>query len=89
MLVSQAKLEATDRHGQTPLNLAARHGYTDVVRVLLAAGASADHADCDGWTALRAAAWGGHTQVHSQPTISPTKTDSNVVSVIIIFFFIM
>lgn len=62
-LISQAKLEATDRHGQTPLNLAARHGYADVVRVLLAAGACADHADCDGWTALRAAAWGGHTQV--------------------------
>lgn len=62
----QAKLEATDRHGQTPLNLAARHGYSDVVRVLLAAGASADHADCDGWTALRAAAWGGHTQVVEQ-----------------------
>ncbi|XP_012170407.2 ankyrin repeat domain-containing protein 50-like isoform X3 [Bombus pascuorum] len=59
----QAKLEATDRHGQTPLNLAARHGYADVVRVLLASGACADHADCDGWTALRAAAWGGHTQV--------------------------
>lgn len=75
----QAKLEATDRHGQTPLNLAARHGYTDVVKVLLAAGASADHADCDGWTALRAAAWGGHTQVHSQPTILPSITDSNVV----------
>ncbi|CAL7952023.1 unnamed protein product [Xylocopa violacea] len=59
----QAKLEAIDRHGQTPLNLAARHGYADVVKVLLAAGACADHADCDGWTALRAAAWGGHTQV--------------------------
>ncbi|XP_050486156.1 uncharacterized protein LOC117157092 isoform X5 [Bombus vancouverensis nearcticus] len=59
----QAKLEATDRHGQTPLNLAARHGYADVVRVLLASGACADHADCDGWTALRAAAWGGHTEV--------------------------
>ncbi|XP_072761084.1 uncharacterized protein [Anoplolepis gracilipes] len=59
----QAKLEAVDRNGQTPLNLAARHGYADVVRVLLAAGARADHADCDGWTALRAAAWGGHTQV--------------------------
>jgi len=56
-------LEAVDRNGQTPLNLAARHGYTDVVRVLLAAGARVDHADCDGWTALRAAAWGGHTQV--------------------------
>jgi len=58
-----ADLEATDRHGQTPLNLAARHGHGDVVAVLLAAGATADHADCDGWTALRAAAWGGHTQV--------------------------
>lgn len=56
-------MEAVDRNGQTPLNLAARHGYSDVVRVLLAAGARADHADCDGWTALRAAAWGGHTQV--------------------------
>lgn len=58
-----ADLEATDRHGQTPLNLAARHGHGDVVAVLLAAGATPDHADCDGWTALRAAAWGGHTQV--------------------------
>lgn len=53
----------TDRHGQTPLNLAARHGYANVVQVLLANGARADHADCDGWTALRAAAWGGHTKV--------------------------
>ncbi|XP_051163181.1 ankyrin repeat domain-containing protein 50 [Leptopilina boulardi] len=71
----QAKLEATDRHGQTPLNLAARHGYSDVVRVLLAAGASADHADCDGWTALRAAAWGGHTQVVEQLLEHGAKVD--------------
>lgn len=62
----QAKLETADRHGQTPLNLAARHGYADVVRVLLTAGANADHADCDGWTALRAAAWGGHTKAVEQ-----------------------
>ncbi|XP_014206836.1 ankyrin repeat domain-containing protein 50-like [Copidosoma floridanum] len=62
----QAKLEATDRHGQTALNLAARHGYSDVVKVLLAGGAYVDHADCDGWTALRAAAWGGHTKVVEQ-----------------------
>ncbi|XP_008215505.1 ankyrin repeat domain-containing protein 50 isoform X1 [Nasonia vitripennis] len=61
-----AKLEATDRHGQTALNLAARHGYSDVVKVLLTAGANVDHADCDGWTALRAAAWGGHTKVVEQ-----------------------
>ncbi|XP_063219740.1 ankyrin repeat domain-containing protein 50 [Bacillus rossius redtenbacheri] len=63
IMCRNANLEATDRHGQAPLNLAARHGYEDVVSVLLAAGAQADHADCDGWTALRAAAWGGHTQV--------------------------
>ncbi|KAL1139608.1 hypothetical protein AAG570_006590 [Ranatra chinensis] len=56
-------LEITDRHGQTPLNIAARLGHFSVVKVLLAAGADVDHADCDGWTALRAAAWGGHTQV--------------------------
>ncbi|XP_023290429.1 ankyrin repeat domain-containing protein 50 isoform X3 [Orussus abietinus] len=71
----QAKLEAIDRHGQTPLNLAARHGYADVVRVLLAAGAKADHADCDGWTALRAAAWGGHTQVVEQLLEHGAKVD--------------
>ncbi|KAK3913362.1 Ankyrin repeat domain-containing protein 50 [Frankliniella fusca] len=59
----EADLERTDRHGQTPLNLAARHGHADVVEVLLVGGAQVDHADRDGWTALRAAAWGGHRQV--------------------------
>lgn len=58
-----ASLEHTDRHGQTPLNLAARLGHYQVVKALLDAGANVDHADVDGWTALRAAAWGGHTQV--------------------------
>lgn len=29
----------------------------------MSAGAACNHADCEGWTALRAAAWGGHTQV--------------------------
>ncbi|XP_014273584.1 ankyrin repeat domain-containing protein 50 [Halyomorpha halys] len=59
----KSALEQTDRHGQTPLNLAARLGLAPIVKVLLDAGADVDHADCDGWTALRAAAWGGHTQV--------------------------
>lgn len=31
--------------------------------MLLEAGANADQADVDGWTPLRAAAWGGHTEV--------------------------
>ncbi|XP_024083826.1 ankyrin repeat domain-containing protein 50 isoform X1 [Cimex lectularius] len=61
--IDASALEATDRHGQTPLNLAARLGLHNIVKVLLAAGAEVDHADCDGWTALRAAAWGGHTEV--------------------------
>nr|XP_018914803.1 PREDICTED: ankyrin repeat domain-containing protein 50 isoform X1 [Bemisia tabaci] len=56
-------IEATDKRGQTPLNLAARHGHPMVVEVLLNGGADVNHADDDGWTALRAAAWGGHTQV--------------------------
>lgn len=34
-----------------------------VCQVLVSAGANVDHADMDGWTALRAAAWGGHTEV--------------------------
>ncbi|XP_048521478.1 ankyrin repeat domain-containing protein 50 isoform X2 [Dendroctonus ponderosae] len=32
-------------------------------KVLLESGANADQADIDGWTPLRAAAWGGHTEV--------------------------
>lgn len=31
----EINLEAEDRHGQTALNLAARHGYLDVVEVNL------------------------------------------------------
>lgn len=34
-----------------------------LLQVLLEAGANADQADVDGWTPLRAAAWGGHTEV--------------------------
>jgi hypothetical protein len=41
------------RTGQTALNLAARHGHAEIVTLLLEAGAEPDHADVDGWTALR------------------------------------
>lgn len=52
-----------DLHGQAALHVAARLGQAPVVKVLLEAGANADQADVDGWTPLRAAAWGGHTEV--------------------------
>ncbi|RZF38779.1 hypothetical protein LSTR_LSTR008149 [Laodelphax striatellus] len=58
-----ASVNETDRHGQTPFNVAARLGHVEVVKLLLSANADVNHADCDGWTALRAAAWGGHTRV--------------------------
>ncbi|KAJ8981865.1 hypothetical protein NQ317_008212 [Molorchus minor] len=48
-----------DLHGQAALHVAARLGQAQVVKVLLEAGANADQADVDGWTPLRAAAWGG------------------------------
>lgn len=56
-----------DIHGQAALHVAARLGQAQVVKVLLEAGANADQADVDGWTPLRAAAWGGHTEVLNHP----------------------
>lgn len=40
----------------------------ETFQVLLEAGANADQADVDGWTPLRAAAWGGHTEVSPHNT---------------------
>ncbi|KAI5726408.1 hypothetical protein M8J76_002135 [Diaphorina citri] len=44
-------LELVDKHGQTALN------------ILLEAGANINHTDCEGWTPLRSASWGGHSAV--------------------------
>lgn len=52
-----------DRAGQTGLQLAARGGKRSIVAYLLSKNARADRADSEGWTPLRAAAWGGHTEV--------------------------
>ncbi|KAK6315459.1 hypothetical protein J4Q44_G00149880, partial [Coregonus suidteri] len=61
----------SDHQGQTPLTLSARHGHVRVLGMLLdwargqepeTAVRMVEHADSEGWTALRSAAWGGHTE---------------------------
>eukprot|EP00063_Salmo_salar_P046283 XP_014021118.1 PREDICTED: ankyrin repeat domain-containing protein 50-like [Salmo salar] len=61
----------SDHQGQTPLTLSARQGHVNVLGMLLdwargqqpeTAMRMVEHADSEGWTALRSAAWGGHTE---------------------------
>ncbi|KAL5964078.1 Ankyrin repeat domain-containing protein 50 [Taenia solium] len=56
-------VEARDAAGSTPLVLASRQGYLEIVKCLLEANAKLDQIDQDGWSALRSAAWGGHIDV--------------------------
>uniref|UniRef100_A0A336KWP8 CSON012661 protein n=1 Tax=Culicoides sonorensis TaxID=179676 RepID=A0A336KWP8_CULSO len=66
----QVDLEIEDLNGQTALNIAARNGHTEIVKVLLnfiqgerSRGVEVNHPDRDGWTPLRSASWGGHTEI--------------------------
>ena len=52
LLDSGSDVNARDRYHQTGLMLAAQGGHTEVVRVLIAAGAPLDHVNNLGWTAL-------------------------------------
>ncbi|XP_037345133.2 ankyrin repeat domain-containing protein 50 [Pungitius pungitius] len=61
----------SDQQGQTPLTLASRQGDVKVLSVLLdwtkgqgpeTAVRMMEHVDNEGWTALRSAAWGGHSE---------------------------
>lgn len=51
---------ARDHEGSTPLHWAARRGKTEMLAVLLHAGAPIDAVNRHGWTALHEAAWHGH-----------------------------
>lgn len=63
---------ASDHQGQSAITLASRQGHVHIVSVLLdwaksqrpqTAVQMMEHADNEGWTALRSAAWGGHATV--------------------------
>lgn len=76
LLCRGADPSLNDNQGQTALTLAARQGHVGVLQVLLdwmqeqgcespAARALLEHADNEGWTALRSAAWGGYKEAVS------------------------
>ncbi|XP_062861971.1 ankyrin repeat domain-containing protein 50 [Trichomycterus rosablanca] len=71
LLCRGANPSLSDNQGQTPLTLAARQGHVGVLQVLLkwsqdqeydTVRAMLEHADDEGWTALRSASWGGHKE---------------------------
>ncbi len=71
-------INTQDWQGRTALILAARHGRTDNLRFLLAAGADVNKADTLGITPLYAAAWFGHSdcvqELLNAPGIAPGAT---------------
>lgn len=56
-------LNTSDVNGNTPLILASKFGYDQIVTQLLDAGARAEVANASGWTALHFAARGGHYKI--------------------------
>ena len=63
LIESGADVNATDRHGSTPLINAAASGALDLAALLLANGAQVDAATKDGQTALMIAAGKGHREI--------------------------
>lgn len=71
LLCHGADPSLSDNQGQTPLTLAARQGHVGVLQILLdwihdqgsdTVRTLLEHADSEGWTALRSSSFGGHNE---------------------------
>ncbi|KAF1318787.1 Tkl protein kinase, partial [Globisporangium splendens] len=62
-LCAPSLLDAVDDEGVTPLYVAARNGFIDIVELLLVQGAHVDFCDADGETPLYVAAYNGFLDV--------------------------
>ncbi|PNH00147.1 Ankyrin repeat domain-containing protein, partial [Tetrabaena socialis] len=63
VMKSYSKKSANRRAGETALHRASNQGHTEVVEVLLRAGADVAAKSSNGWTALHWASEKGHTEV--------------------------
>ena len=68
-------LAIQDDNGFTALLHASKKGHTEIVRMLLAAGAKIDHVDEDGNTALLQASREGHTEIVRMLLAAGAKVD--------------
>jgi uncharacterized protein len=59
---AKAKVESTDKKGNSPIMVAASLGRTDTVQVLFDLGADINCKNTDGWSAIFHASANGHTQ---------------------------
>ena len=74
ILLRQAQMWTSSGRMATAISMAAEEGHTDVVNLLLEAGAEVDLPDDDGFTALGSACENGHSR---PPSIDGPRLRSN------------
>ncbi|ETV81029.1 hypothetical protein H257_05651 [Aphanomyces astaci] len=63
MVALGANINATDKHGKTPLRNASERQYSNVVKELVLLGANIRAIDENGWTILHQASYSGHLDI--------------------------